>query len=448
MKSSIGRYSKYIRPITIILDLFLIILFAYIFLENIYFSYYFLFFISLSWIIVALNIEFYEVYRFTKEISILNKIFKQFLLYTILCYSFLGFYDKNLNPKEIIIYILYLLFTITSLKMFIYYFLKKYRSFFGGNIRNVIIVGNGKNANNLASLFEKTPDYGCKVVRKFEFDGNKNDLINESLNFALKNQIDVIYCSLYKLSNKEEEIFIDFSQNNLKTVKFLPEDDVFARNQDVEYYDYIPVLSIYKTYLDDPITKLIKRLFDIVFSVLVIFFLLSWLVPLLAILIKIESRGPVFFKQGRPGIDEEEFFCYKFRSMKVNQTTETEASKNDPRVTKIGRFIRKTSLDEMPQFLNVLIGDMSVVGPRPHLWSQNKSYGNRIKKYMMRHYVKPGITGLAQVKGCRGEIENDEDMKNRIKYDIFYIENWSLIMDIKIIVQTVINIFKGEEKAY
>jgi putative colanic acid biosynthesis UDP-glucose lipid carrier transferase len=209
-----------------------------------------------------------------------------------------------------------------------------------------------------------------------------------------------------------------------------------------------PVLSLQKTTLHDPITKVFKRVFDILFSLIVIFGLLSWLVPLLAILIKLESRGPIFFKQGRPGIDEKEFFCYKFRSMHINKTTEKEASKNDPRVTKIGRFMRKTSIDEMPQFLNVLLGEMSVVGPRPHLWSQNKTYGNRINKYMMRHYVKPGITGLAQVRGFRGEIETDEDMINRIKYDVFYIENWSIILDIKIIVQTVFNIFKGEEKAY
>jgi putative colanic acid biosynthesis UDP-glucose lipid carrier transferase len=166
------------------------------------------------------------------------------------------------------------------------------------------------------------------------------------------------------------------------------------------------------------------------------------------LLIKLESKGPVFFKQGRPGLDEKEFFCYKFRSMKLNVTTEKEASKNDPRVTKIGRFMRKTSIDELPQFVNVLFGEMSVVGPRPHLWSQNKSYGNKIKKYMVRHYVKPGITGLAQVKGFRGEIESDDDMINRIKLDVFYIDNWSLILDLKIIVQTVLNILKGEKKAY
>ena len=181
---------------------------------------------------------------------------------------------------------------------------------------------------------------------------------------------------------------------------------------------------------------------------MVILLLLSWLIPLLAILIKLESKGPVFFKQGRPGLDEQEFLCYKFRSMQVNRFTEKEVSKNDPRVTKMGKFMRKTSIDELPQFFNVLLGDMSVVGPRPHLWSQNKAYASKIKKYMVRHYVKPGITGLAQVKGFRGEIETEEDMINRIKYDVFYIENWSIIMDLKIIFQTVINIFKGEEKAY
>ena len=134
--------------------------------------------------------------------------------------------------------------------------------------------------------------------------------------------------------------------------------------------------------------------------------------------------------------------------MHINKTTESEASKNDPRVTKTGKFMRKTSIDELPQFLNVLLGEMSVVGPRPHLWSQNKAYATKIKKYMVRHYVKPGITGLAQVKGFRGEIETDEDMINRIKLDVFYIENWSIVMDFKIIIQTVINIVKGEEKAY
>ena len=175
------------------------------------------------------------------------------------------------------------------------------------------------------------------------------------------------------------------------------------------------------------------------FSLFVILFILSWLIPLLALLIKLESKGPVFFKQGRPGIDEEEFYCYKFRSMQVNGFTEKEASKNDPRVTKMGKFMRKTSMDELPQFFNVLLGDMSVVGPRPHLWSQNKAYASKIKKYMVRHYVKPGITGFAQVSGYRGETDELWKMEKRVQYDMQYLENWNFWWDIKIIIMTFIN---------
>jgi len=267
--------------------------------------------------------------------------------------------------------------------------------------------------------------------------------------YVIENKVDEIYCSLDEISNEQLKSLIDFADEHHKVIKFIPDtNEIFAKNLKIDYYEFFPVLSLRRTLLHEPVVKAFKRSFDIVFSLLVIVLVLSWLVPVLAILIKLESKGPVFFKQGRPGINENEFFCYKFRSMKINKTTEREASKNDPRVTKIGRFLRKTSIDELPQFLNVLAGDMSVVGPRPHLWSQNKAYGRRIKKYMVRHYVKPGITGLAQVRGFRGEIETDEDMINRVKYDVFYIENWSFLLDLKIIVQTVINIFKGDEKAY
>lgn len=448
MSNKIGRYSRFIRPITYLLDLITINLFAFLFLEINQFSTYFVLFNAIVWVIISINVSFYEVYRFTKIAAILNKLFKQFIFYTVACFAFYQFYSKDIDSKNIFIYSISCFFVISFIKFAIFFALKKYRALFGGNYRNVIIIGNSENAKQLANLLKSNFDYGCKVLREFNVE-NKKEIIDESLNFALDNDVDVIYCSLEKLSKKNIDTLVDFSENNLKTVKFLPEtDEILTRNQNIEYYDYIPVISIHKTYLDDPVTKMIKRIFDILFSLLVIVLLLSWLIPILALFIKLESKGPIFFKQGRPGFGEKEFFCYKFRSMRINQKTETEAIKNDPRVTRIGRFIRKTSLDEMPQFLNVLLGDMSVVGPRPHLWSQNKAYGKKINRYMMRHYVKPGITGLAQVKGFRGEIESDEEMKSRISYDIFYIENWSLIMDIKIIIQTVINIFQGEEKAY
>jgi putative colanic acid biosynthesis UDP-glucose lipid carrier transferase len=178
-------------------------------------------------------------------------------------------------------------------------------------------------------------------------------------------------------------------------------------------------------------------------------FILSWLWPILWVLVKLESKGALLFKQKREGINGEKFICYKFRSMKINkQSDQVHAVKNDIRVTKIGAFMRKTSIDELPQFINVLQGHMSIVGPRPHLASLSLEYQKEVEDYLKRHIVKPGITGLAQISGYRGEIMKKADIKNRIRLDIFYIENWSFLLDIKIVLQTVLNIFKGEEKAY
>ena len=166
-------------------------------------------------------------------------------------------------------------------------------------------------------------------------------------------------------------------------------------------------------------------------------------------MVKLESKGPLLFKQKREGINVEKFVCYKFRSMRMNNLShKVHATKNDNRVTKIGSFLRKTSMDELPQFINVLLGDMSVVGPRPHLESLSLEYQKDVKDYLKRHIVKPGITGLAQISGYRGEVKKKSDIKNRVRLDIFYIENWSFLLDLKIIIKTVLNVFKGDEKAY
>lgn len=341
---------------------------------------------------------------------------------------------------------------ITSIKYLMFYYLKKYRIVTKNNYRNALIIGYTPEAIRLKEVFENRPDFGYRFQGYFSDKKHNAEVVGkfeDIKNFAINQKTDEIYCSLNEVSNEKLKDLIQFADDNNKTIKFIPDTkEIFSKNLKVDYYELFPVLSLQKTQLHNPTIIGLKRGFDLFFSLFVLFFVLSWLLPLIAILIKIESKGPVFFKQGRPGLNENEFFCYKFRSMQVNETTEKEASKNDPRVTKMGRFMRKTSIDELPQFFNVLLGDMSVVGPRPHLWSQNKSYASKVKKYMVRHYVKPGITGLAQVKGFRGEIETDEDMINRIKFDVFYIDNWSMIMDVKIIIQTVVNIFKGEEKAY
>ncbi len=454
MTSVTGRYSKYIRPISVSIDLLIITLGAFIFLDELKLDWnYFIIYQTAAWIAIALVVKFYSVFRFTTPVEIFSKLIKQGILFLLMVIAFFPFAKEPIfSGSAIAVYMIAIICVITVIKLLLFYYLKKYRIITGSNFRKTVIIGYTNEAIRLKNLFETRNDYGYRFMGFFS-DKKTNENITGKIadlkKFVIDNKIDEIYCSLSEISNEQLKNLVDFADNNNKAIKFIPDTkEIFSKNLKIDYYEIFPVLSLQKTLLHDPLTKAFKRAFDIIFSLVVIFGLLSWLTPILALLIKLESPGPIFFKQGRPGIDEKEFSCWKFRSMRINKTTEQEASKNDPRVTRIGRFLRKTSIDEMPQFLNVLLGEMSVVGPRPHLWSQNKIYGNKIKKYMVRHYVKPGITGLAQVRGYRGEIETDEDMVNRIKFDVFYIENWSLLLDVKIIVQTVINIFRGDDKAY
>ena len=406
-----------------------------------------------AWFLITYFSKFYKVYRFTSPVEILSKIFMQLILFLPIVIAFFPFAKEAIfSGKTIAFFMLSAFVVITILKFLLFYYLKKYRIVTGSNFRNAIIIGYTDQSIMLRELFEKRTDYGYNFLGFFSDKKENAQIIgktSEISNYVIQNSVDEIYCSLNELSNEQIKTLVEFADDNNKTIKFIPDSkDIFSKNLKTDYYELFPVLSLQKTSLHEPEVKLLKRVFDIIFSLIVIFFVLSWLIPVLAVFILLESKGPVFFKQSRPGLGEQEFFCYKFRSMQVNKRTEQSVTKNDPRVTRVGKFIRKTSIDELPQFFNVLLGDMSVVGPRPHLWTQNELYSKKIKKYMVRLYVKPGITGLAQVKGCRGEIETDEDMIKRIKYDVFYIENWSLIQDLKIILQTVINIFQGEEKAY
>lgn len=448
------RYSKYIRPINIAFDvLVLTLLFPYFFWELGINQFYFGVYQLATWFIIAYIFGFYEIYRFTSLTEIIVKIVRQGIVFLLVVIAFFPFSKQAIFSGQAIAKYLVTVFIIIILfKFVLFYYLKRYRVVTGSNYRKAVIIGYTPDALRLKELFEQKGEYGYRFLGFFS-DRNHNDEVKGKIAeveaFAIDNNVDEIYCSLNEITNYQIKRLVEFADINDKVVKFIPDTkEIFTKNLRVDYYEFFPVLSLRKTPLHEPVAKVAKRLFDIAFSLFVIVFVLTWLTPILALIIKLESPGPVFFKQGRPGINEKEFFCYKFRSMKLNKTTEESVIKNDPRVTRIGRFMRKTSIDEMPQFLNVLIGEMSVVGPRPHLWSQNNLYSKRIKKYLIRLYVKPGITGLAQVKGYRGEISTDEDMINRIKYDVFYIENWSLLLDLKIIVQTVVNIFQGEEKAY
>ncbi len=407
-------------------------------------------FFTVSWILIAFNTGFYEVYRFTKATEISTKIIKQYFIFIVLIFAYTGYVFQKPQSSEIIKYVSISVVIIAVFKFFVYYFLRRFRVLFGGNFRKVVIIGDGDNAAKLVAFFNENRDYGYKLEKTFNLKLDRKQNIENSFKYVLENKIDEIYCCLANLSKEEVNAYIDFSDNNLKVLKLLPDNnEVFSRNLILDYYGYIPIISLRNMPLDIKSNKHLKRLFDIAFSLFIIVFILSWLTPLLALLIKIESDGSVFFKQKRNGLNYHEFFCYKFRSMKENDIADLEqVSKNDPRITIIGKIIRKTSIDELPQFFNVLLGEMSVVGPRPHMISHTEIYAKSVDKFMVRHFVKPGITGLAQSNGYRGEVENEKDIIYRVKYDIFYIEHWSILLDIKIIFLTIINAIKGEDKAY
>lgn len=450
MKNKTGRYSGFIRPFSYIVDLIIINVLVYCFLPNQLQTIGFNIFITISWIIISWNINFYEIYRYTKAIQILGKLIKQFALVLLFNFAYLGYFYKFSEPSEMVKYISLSVLLVAIEKYSIFYILRKFRVVFGGNFRKVVVLGYGKKANQLVDFFNENPDYGYKLERVFDFKTEKKKDFEECFSFVLNNEIDEIYCSLSCFTNQEINNLVDFTDNNLKKLKLLPDNkDILSRNLILDYYGYVPVVSLRNMPLDKQANILFKRLFDIIFSIIIIVGVLSWLIPILAILIKMESNGPIFFKQMRNGLNYEEFSCYKFRSMRLNKIADLEqVSKNDPRITKIGKFIRKTSIDELPQFFNVLIGDMSVVGPRPHMVSHTEMYAKSVDKFMVRHFIKPGITGLAQTNGFRGEVENERDIVNRVKYDIFYLENWSILLDVKIIFSTIINAIKGDKKAY
>lgn len=450
MKTKTGRYSGFIRPFSYLIDLVIINLAALYLLpfhqdEPSYFI-----LISSSWVLIALYLGFYEVYRYTKVISIFNCALKQFILFSLACLAIELIYSDFYYQKRVVFLVILSLFFIISVKLFIYFFLRRFRVLYGGNSRGVVLLGNTLAVKPLQLFFTQNPDYGYILMKVFNLVSHKNDKIEKCLSYVLECNADEIYCAIDDLSDKQIRNLIDFADNNLKTLKFIPsEKQILSRTAKFEYYDYIPVISLRNILQDEFFNKTIKRIFDLVFSTIIIIGVMSWLVPILAIIIKLDSKGPVFFSQKRNGLNYKEFNCYKFRSMILNDKADLDlASKNDIRITRIGRFIRKTSIDELPQFFNVLLGDMSVVGPRPHMVSVANIYASRIDKFMVRHFVKPGITGLAQIKGFRGEVESDEDIINRVKYDIFYLENWSILLDLEIIAETIFKLVKGDEKAF
>lgn len=448
MRQRIGRYSGYIRPISYAIDFIIIAFFAYLLNFNLINYAIFLAYLVICWLISSLQTKFYEVFRFTRVTRILSLIVIQSIVFALVVFAFFGFTNSFTGSnKSLVWFVVEVMGCISIAKLTVYYLLKRYRKVLGGNFRNTIIIGHTKRANQLFSFFESNPDYGYKCQKIFKL---KNESLRDIFDYVIDQDIDEVYASINQLSDNQVNLLIDFADNNLKVLKFIPDNkDVYSKQIQYDYYGVLPIISLRKIPLDDNINRFVKRSFDIIFASIVLVSLLSWLTPLLAIIIKIGSKGPVFFRQKRNGRNNKEFYCYKYRSMKPNLEADIhQVRKNDKRVTAVGKFMRKTSIDELPQFYNVLLGEMSVVGPRPHMVSHTNMYAESIDKFMVRHFVKPGITGLAQVNGYRGEVETEKDIINRVKYDIYYLENWSIFIDLKVIAQTLKNTVKGDKKAY
>jgi len=324
--------------------------------------------------------------------------------------------------------------------------------------QNIVIIGNDEFATEVArNLKESDTSYIIKGLfsnsllrqtRGYPVLGRIADCIS----YAINHSVTEIYSTISPKENKDIRLIAEAAEKHFIRFRFIPDlRRYLPRDAHIEDYidEAMPIVSLRTEPLASLSGRIIKRAFDIVFSIIVIVFLLSWLVPLIGLLIKLTSPGPVFFMQLRTGKYNKPFYCYKFRSLKVNDAADSrQVTRNDDRYTSIGKFLRKTNLDELPQFFNVLLGQMSVVGARPHMLKHTEDFSRLHPEYMIRHFIKPGITGWAQVNGYRGEITANEQLIKRVEHDLWYLEHWSLWLDIRIICRTATSMFGTCENAY
>ncbi|WP_207495290.1 undecaprenyl-phosphate glucose phosphotransferase [Aridibaculum aurantiacum] len=325
--------------------------------------------------------------------------------------------------------------------------------------KKIVVVGYNELSKRLVDIYGEG-----QSRRKFEVEGyfesaeNVKELskypilgdLDEVISYSLENKVQEIYSTISPEKNEHIYQMAQEAERNFIRFKLVPDFSSFVnRKVYIDFERDIPILSMRPEPLEEYDGRFKKRVFDVLFSAFVIVAILSWLVPIIAVFIKLSSKGPVFFKQLRSGKNNQPFWCIKFRTLRMNdEANSKQVTRNDNRITRVGKFLRKSNLDEMPQFLNVFMGDMSIVGPRPHMLKHTEEYSQILNEYMIRHFVKPGVTGWAQINGYRGEITEKRQLRGRIEHDIWYMENWSMWMDLKIILLTVYKTVKGDEKAF
>lgn len=329
------------------------------------------------------------------------------------------------------------------------------------NLRNIVIVGAGRTGIEFAESVQRNPSFGYNLVgflddsRKDYLNGKYLGATDELEAVILARKINDVVVALPNQAHRKIESIVKLCMNSTARVRIIPDlRGLGLGSYELTTFGNLPIISFRRNSVNETHWRLAKRLFDILVSSLAFVLIFSWLWPILLVCQKLFNKGPVFYRARRWGRDGREFYCYKFRSMVPNSEnidcngSHQFTKRNDSRVTRFGSFLRRTNLDELPQFINVLKGEMSIVGPRPHDSSENAKLKEVVDSYMWRHVVKPGITGWAQVNGLRGGTDNLELMKRRTICDIWYIENWSLWLDIQIIIKTMWQTLKGDPHAY
>jgi len=375
------------------------------------------------------------------------------LLIVVFLFVFDFSFIKNILVFQFYIYFIVTIISIRGLYLVFYKLIHKQKGF----VNRALIIGYNDTAKKLAGYLNGSTG-ALQLVGFVDESINIHELtfvpvftgIKNTVKIAKRLNINEIFSTISPNENNAINDLIAESEKQCVRFRIVPSVSAFLeKGMTIDHYADLSMFSSRRDPLEDVGNRIKKRLFDVVISVFVIVFILSWLYPLLAILIKLSSKGPVVFKQLRSGISDQPFYCMKFRTMKLNnQSDQLQASRNDARVTWIGTILRKTSLDEFPQFINVLLGDMSVVGPRPHMLKHTAESSQMTEHYMVRHLLKPGITGWAQVNSFRGEINHPDQLKDRISSDLWYLQNWSLMLDIKIVAMTFLRVFVGDKNAY
>jgi Undecaprenyl-phosphate glucose phosphotransferase len=415
----------------------------------------FLAFCLAAWLACLIFLKSYTIKRINSLDRLAKNTIQTFLYHIFMVSVYIVVSEAFIIPRNYLLTFFSIFVAEVFLWRFGIYFILGYLRKLGLNYRNVVIIGYNPFGLSLRNYFEQNPELGYRFKGFFDNWPQRHASIlgkfQRSIEDYLKREsIDEIYVCQSYLKHRYFRHLVRYTENNFLKIKLLPDiKGLVFDDLELEFYSNLPVISFRREPLQNELNAAVKRAFDVAFAFIILAGICSWLFPLIALLIKIDSRGPIFFIQKRSGRAGKDFHCLKFRTMVVNDEADTrQATKNDDRITKLGRLLRETNIDELPQFINVLLGDMSVVGPRPHMLKHTQEYSKTISNYMLRHLIKPGVTGLAQAKGYRGQTDDKHSMKNRVRIDILYIERWSFLLDIKVIWLTVQNMFRGQENAY